>query len=101
MIILFLFIIFPFLLGLAVEYLICRLCRRRIWRAAAPAILICIGVGIAVYRYYMWSSDTAVWSQLLFVPGLPAVSALLGLLAGWRIWRRLWRPRLIWDKTKE
>ena len=43
----------------------------------------------SVGRAGVWESDQSPLTQLLFVPGLPALFALLGLLAGWRLWKRL------------
>ena len=51
-----------------------------------------------VGRAGVWESDQSPLTQLLFVPGLPALFALLGLLAGWRLWKRLWGPRVVKDK---
>ena len=76
MIIVVIFAAIPFLLGLVIEYLICRLLKKGLWRVVPPLLL-------------------------AFVPGVPVIAALLGMLIGWRIWRRLWRPRLIWEKKKE
>ena len=53
---------------------------------------------MAVGRAGVWESDQSPLTQLLFVPGLPALFALLGLLAGWRLWKRLWGPRVVKDK---
>ncbi|MFQ7452979.1 MAG: hypothetical protein ACLRNQ_17970 [Flavonifractor plautii] len=49
-------------------------------------------------RAGVWESDQSPLTQLLFVPGLLALFALLGLLAGWRLWKRLWGPRVVKDK---
>lgn len=96
----------PFLAGLIAEYLVCRLTRRRWWKllppAAAVALTAAVAVGltaaVAVGRAGVWESDQSPLTQLLFVPGLPALFALLGLLAGWRLWKRLWGPRVVKDK---
>ena len=40
-------------------------------------------------------------AQLLFVPGLPALGAAVGLLLGWRLWKRLWGPRVIRDPDRK
>ena len=37
---------------------------------------------------------------LLFVPGLPAALAFLGLHLGRRLYKRLWDPRVIDDDGK-
>ena len=100
MIILVLFILIPFLAAAVVEYLTCRLSRRKWLRLIPPGagglILLLVGIG----RYQVWSSDSPPWTQLIFVPGLPAVFLLLGFWAGWRLWRWRWTPRIISSKQK-
>ena len=34
-------------------------------------------------------------TQLLIFPGVPGVCALLGCYLGWRLWKWLWRPKVI------
>ena len=67
----------PFLAGLIAEYLVCRLTRRRWWKLLPPAAAVALTAAVAV---------------------VPALFALLGLLAGWRLWKRLWGPRVVKDK---
>ena len=81
----------PFLAGLIAEYLVCRLTRRRWWKLLPPAAVVALTAAV-------WESDQSPLTQLLFVPGLPALFALLGLLVGWRLWKRLWGPRVVKDK---
>ena len=100
MIIVVIFVIIPFVLGFAVQYALCRLTKRRLWRWASPLVLLALGAGVAWYRYQMWSSEVPVWTQLLFVPGLPVLAAVLGVWLGWRFWRRRSRPRIIWDRDR-
>ena len=88
----------PFLAGLISEYLVCRLTRRRWWKLLPPAAAVALTAAVAVGRAGVWESDQSPLTQLLFVPGLPALFALLGLLAGWRLWKRLWGPRVVKDK---
>ena len=88
----------PFLAGLIAEYLVCRLTRRRWWKLLPPAAVVALTAAVAVGRAGVWESDQSPLTQLLFVPGLPALFALLGLLAGWRLWKRLWGPRVVKDK---
>lgn len=66
--------------------------------AASPAAAVALTAAVAVGRAGVWESDQSPLTQLLFVPGLPALFALLGLLAGWRLWKRLWGPRVVKDK---
>ena len=65
---------------------------------ADPAAVVALTAAVAVGRAGVWESDQSPLTQLLFVPGLPALFALLGLLAGWRLWKRLWGPRVVKDK---
>ncbi|UQT49586.1 hypothetical protein M5E87_07470 [Flavonifractor plautii] len=65
--------------------------------AASPAAAVALTAAVAVGRAGVWESDQSPLTQLLFVPGL-ALFALLGLLAGWRLWKRLWGPRVVKDK---
>ncbi|MCQ4720995.1 hypothetical protein NE659_27490, partial [Flavonifractor plautii] len=50
--------------------------------AASPAAAVALTAAVAVGRAGVWESDQSPLTQLLFVPGLPALFALLGLLAG-------------------
>ena len=34
---------------------------------------------------------------LIFFPGVPGFFFLLGLLLGWRLWKKWWAPRVIDD----
>ena len=101
----------PFLAGLIAEYLVCRLTRRRWWKLLPPAAVVALTAAVAVGRAGVWESDQSPLTQTIqlccntiytarynFVPGLPALFALLGLLAGWRLWKRLWGPRVVKDK---
>ena len=77
----------PFLAGLIAEYLVCRLTRRRWWKLLPPAAAVALTAAVAVGRAGVWESDQSPLTQLL-----------LGLLAGWRLWKRLWGPRVVKDK---
>jgi hypothetical protein len=98
--ILLLFGLVPFLIGLGAEYAVCRFTMGRgAWRRWLPPAAVAGIAGFVVWnRYRLWTSEDSPVSALLFLPGLPALLALLGLLAGWRLWRRLWRPRVIREK---
>ena len=76
----------PFLAGLIAEYLVCRLTRRRWWKLLPPAAAVALTAAVAVGRAGVWESDQSPLTQLL------------GLLAGWRLWKRLWGPRVVKDK---
>ena len=95
-IILGLFCLLPLLLGLALEYLACRLPRRRLWRILPPALDTVFIVLAGAIRRGLWTDEeTSPLTQLLIFPGLPGVCALLGCYLGWRVWRYLWRPRVL------
>ena len=32
--------------------------------------------------------------------GLPALCAIIGTALGWRLWKRLWGPRVIWEHKR-
>ena len=99
--ILILFCLLPLALGAAAEYAAYRFARRKLWRWAPP--LVCLTVTLAVFfaRFFGWSeTEAAPVETLLFVPGLPAVMAFLGLYLGRRLYRRLWDPRVIDDGSK-
>ena len=76
----------PFLAGLIAEYLVCRLTRRRWWKLLPPAAVVALTAAVAVGRAGVWEADQAPLAPLLFV------------LAGWRLWKRLWGPRVVKDK---
>ena len=65
----------PFLAGLIAEYLVCRLTRRRWWKLLPPAAAVALTAAVAVGRAGVWESDQSPLTQLLFVPGLPALPA--------------------------
>lgn len=98
------FVLIPLLVGTLAAYLTFRLTmRRRKWiRPLPPIFVILITTLIGVHRYRLWGEgDVSPLTQLLFVPGLPALSLLIGMLFGWRLWRRWWGPKVIWDKTRD
>ena len=92
------FCLLPLLLGLAAEYLVCRFLRRKLWRLLPPAVVLALTALVAAGRLNVWESSQSPVTQLLFVPGLPALCALMGTLLGWRLWKRLWGPRVVKDR---
>lgn len=102
MIFLLLFIL-PMGIALAAEYLVCRFPKRRLWRWVPPLLAGLLTAGVTLFRYHGWSdgAEKAPWETLLFIPGLPALGAFLGLWLGWRLWKRLWLPRVVKDTKKE
>ena len=76
------FFLFPLLLGLVLEYLCCRLPRRRIWRALPPALGILFTVLVGVGRWSLWESEkVSPVTQLLIFPGVPGQPCCWA--AGW------------------
>lgn len=101
MIILVLFILIPLVAAALVEYVVCRVTKRRWWKLVPPVLGGVLVAAIAYGRYQLWESEVPPWTQLMFMPGLPGIALFLGFLIGWRLWRRLWRPRVIRDKFKK
>lgn len=87
----------PLVLALLVEYGVCRFPKHRFWRWLPPPVTAAAGAVIALYRYHGWSDNgaKAPIEQLLFIPGLPLLGVFLGLWLGWRVWKRLWTPRVV------
>lgn len=92
------FCVLPLLAGLIPEYLACRLSKRRWWRIVPPLAVVLIAALVAAGRLRVWESEISPATQLLFIPGVPAAFALLGALLGWRLWKRLWSPRVVKDR---
>ena len=92
------FFVLPLALAALAEYLCCRLPRRRVWRLLPP-VLAAVFVAAALWvRLDNWQSDTvSPATQLILFPGVPGGALALGCWWGWRIWRRLWTPRVIDD----
>lgn len=102
MIIIVLFALIPFLFGLIVEYLVCRLLRKRGWRLLPPIIGAAAAALIAAGRIRVWSSqEISPITQLIFFPGISAVFLLFGLWVGWRLWHWWWNPKVIRDQGKK
>ena len=89
----------PLLVGLAVQYAVYRLLRRRIWRALPALAGAGVTVLVAVGRWNVWTSaEISPLTQILFVPVLPAVFYFLGLVLGRKLYKRVWDPRVVKDK---
>lgn len=95
------FILLPLVLGIILEYIVCRITRRRGWKLLPPAGGVLLTALIGIGRWRIWTSETvSPLTQILLFPVLPAVFLLLGLFLGWRLWRRLWLPRVVKDKRR-
>ena len=92
------FCVLPLLLGLAIEYPVCRFARHKIFRLLPPALCALAAVLIGVGRYRLWSSpEASPRIQLLIFPGLPAAAMLAGMYLSYRLYRRRWGPRVVDD----
>jgi len=86
----------PLLAALAVEYLACRVPKKRFWRYLPPVLLVLVVLFILWRRNVGWGGgEPAPIETLLFFPGLSALGAVLGLFLGWRLYKRLWSPRVM------
>ena len=91
-----LFCALPLGLGAALEYLSCRLPRRKAWRALPPALAVLFALLAGAGRLSLWETETVSQvTHLIIFPGLPAVFCLAGCWLGWRLWKRIWSPRVI------
>lgn len=96
----------PVLLGAVCEYAVCRFAKRRPWRWAPPLVALTGTAIVFCTRYLGWSADVdqgggAPIETLLFIPGLPAALLFLGLFIGYRLWKRVWSPRVIDEKKRK
>lgn len=102
------FTVLPLLLALVIQYITCRLTMRqtgRYWKflrylRLLPALLsILVIVYITVSRWQIWrNQDVSPLTQVLFFPGVPGFFFLLGLFAGWGVWKKRWSPKVIREK---
>lgn len=88
--------------GFLLEFLVCQFTRRgsRLWKLLPPAGGAAVTAAVVFHRLNLWESDNSPVTQLIFIPGLPALGFFVGLWLGWRLYRRLWRPRIVKDKGK-
>ena len=74
----------------------CRLPRRKVWRALPPVLGLLFVAVVGVGRWNIWTSEkVSPVTQLILFPGLPGLCLLIGCYLGWRLWKRIWRPRVI------
>ena len=90
------FCLLPLGIGFVLEYLFCRIPKRRIWRALPPVLSVLFVGIVGVGRWNMWTSEeVSPITQLILFPGLPGIFLLVGGYLGWRLWTWFWRPRVI------
>lgn len=89
----------PLLGGFLLEFVVCQFTRKgsRLWKLLPPIGGVLVTVLLVLYRLSLWESDDSPVTQLIFVPGLPALGFFVGLFLGWRLYRWLWKPRIIHD----
>ena len=89
----------PLVVGGAAEYAVCRLRPGWLWRLIPPAAGGILTALVCLVRWRNWTStEVSPLTQILIFPVLPAIFLFLGMLAGWRIWKRLWAPRVVDDR---
>ena len=87
--------------ALVAEYLFCRIPKKRFWRLVPP-ILVTLAAAIALWsRFHNWGEGQIPIETLLFFPGVPVSGLALGLFLGWRLWHKVWDPRVVKDKKGE
>ena len=95
------FCLLPLFLGAVLEYLACRLPRRRGWRAFPPVLTILLAAAITAGRLSLWEAEeVSPLTQLLIFPGIRAIFLMLGCFLGWRLWRYVWTPKVIRQKKR-
>ncbi|MCI7472976.1 MAG: Tat pathway signal protein [Clostridiales bacterium] len=92
----------PLVGGFLLEFLVCQFTRKgsRLWKLIPPAAAVLVTAAIVVHRLNLWEADTSPVTQLLFIPGLPALGFFVGLFLGWKLYRWLWRPKIVRDKKE-
>lgn len=90
----------PLAVGVVGEYLMCRCLKKRAWRVLLPVVTAALATAVTLGRYFSWSREGpgAPLETLLFFPGVPGLGAFLGLWLGWRLWHRLWKPRVVKER---
>ena len=92
----------PMVGGFLLEFLVCQFTRKgsKLWKLIPPVAAVLVTAAIVVHRLNLWESDNSPVTQLLFIPGLPALGFFVGLLLGWKLYRWLWRPKIVRDKKE-
>lgn len=92
------------LVSAAVQYMVCRVTKKWFYRVLPLTVTLMVTAGVGTSRYFGWSAEhggeNAPLETLLLIPGAPALLVLVGLLLGWRFWRRRWLPRVVNEKKR-
>lgn len=93
----------PLLGGFLLEFGVCQFTHRgsRLWKLLPPIGTAAVTAAIVVRRLGLWESENSPITQLLFIPGLPALGFFVGLFLGWRLYKWLWKPKIIRDRKEE
>ena len=88
--------------GFLLEFLVCQFTRKgsKLWKLIPPVDAVLVTAAIVVHRLNLWEADTSPVTQLLFIPGLPALGFFVGLFLGWKLYRWLWKPKIVRDKKE-
>ena len=92
----------PLVGGFLLEFLVCQFTRKgsKLWKLIPPVAAVLVAAAIVVHRLNLWESDNSPVTQLLFIPGLPALGFFVGLFLGWKLYRWLWKPKIVRDKKE-
>ena len=92
----------PLVGGFLLEFLVCQFTRKgsKLWKLIPPVAAVLVAAAIVVHRFNLWESDNSPVTQLLFIPGLPALGFFVGLFLGWKLYRWLWKPKIVRDKKE-
>ncbi|OUN86117.1 Tat pathway signal protein [Flavonifractor sp. An52] len=92
----------PLVGGFLLEFLVCQFTRKgsKLWKLIPPVAAVLVTDAIVVHRLNLWEADTSPVTQLLFIPGLPALGFFVGLFLGWKLYRWLWKPKIVRDKKE-
>ena len=92
----------PLVGGFLLEFLVCQFTWKgsKLWKLIPPVAAVLVTAAIVVHRLNLWEADTSPVTQLLFIPGLPALGFFVGLFLGWKLYRWLWKPKIVRDKKE-
>ena len=92
----------PLVGGFLLEFLVCQFTRKgsKLWKLIPPVAAVLVTAAIVVHRLNLWEADNSPVTQLLFIPGLPALGFFVGLFLGWKLYRWLWKPKIVRDKKE-